>query len=148
MGNQLNFLDDLFLGTDEDQCYRESTLQELNDEFKHLINTCGSCIHFEYFHGEAGFCAVAEDNCVCNNPLAMIDIWDKKCVNYFIKPLIVEDIMKSVTNFTCPYCERVSDLKPLARTEIEFSDSEGTYSWDEVHECTRCKNLYILQNGT
>lgn len=148
MGNQLNFLDDLFLGTDEDQHYHEPTLQELNDEFKHLIITCGSCIHFEYFHGETGFCAIAEDNCVCNNPYAMIDIWDNKCDKWILNPREIEGIKRSASGFTCPYCERVSNLKPIVKGEIEFSDFEGTYSWDEVHECTRCENLYVIQNGT
>jgi hypothetical protein len=146
---ELNELPDLFLSLgDEPQEYTEPTLKDHNNEFKTAMTLCISCLHFNYFMAEAGFCEIAENNCICTNPAAMINMWDNKCDQWILNPREIEEIKRSISGFTCPYCEQVSNLKPIVRGEMEFTDFEGTYSWDEVHECTRCENLYVLQNGT
>lgn len=118
------------------------------DEFKGYISTCGSCINFKHFMGEAGFCSIAEHNCVCMDPCVMIDMWDTKCDKWSGKSNLFEDIETSITGCTCPYCDYISESNPIIRGEVEFDDFEGTYFWDEVHECSRCGNLYRLENGT
>lgn len=143
-------LDDVFLGDEEEQNYREPTQGDLDDELISYLACCGSCVHFEYFHGEAGFCDIAENNCICVNPNAMIDIWDNKCEKWSIDPRIIEDIKRSTSGFTCPFCEMVTDLRQLAKTETEFVERNGDmcYAWEELHKCKRCGNFYILENGT
>lgn len=142
--------DDLFLGNEEDQHYQEPTQVDMDVELISSFDMCGSCVHFQYYQGEAGFCDIAENNCICTNPKAMIDIWDNKCKKWTVSPRLIEDIKRSASGFTCPYCERVSDLRPIAKTETEFVERNGDtcYVWDEVHKCTRCNNLYVLENGT
>lgn len=148
----MNELHDLFLGLNEfePQEYTEPTLKDYNDEFKNCITTCGSCANFVHFAGEAGYCSVAENNCICVNPCAMIDIWDNKCDKWEIDPRMMEDLMRAISGYTCPYCEQVSEMKPLVRTLPELIERSGEpyFEWDEIHECSRCSNLYILRNGT
>lgn len=123
-------------------------MNPLADELKGYITTCGSCINFKHFAGEAGFCGIADYNCVCKNPKAIIDMWDSKCEKWVINPKLISDIEISITGCTCPYCDYISESNPIIRGELEFDDFNGTYSWDEVHECSHCGNLYRLENGT
>lgn len=52
---------------------------ELHHENQMFLMCCGSCSNFISFMAESGFCKIAECNCVCKNPKAMIDMFDKKC---------------------------------------------------------------------
>ncbi len=145
----LNTAADLFLTLEcKSQEYVEPTPKDFSDEFKSIIAVCGSCANFVFFMAEAGFCGIAEDNCLCSNPKAMIDMWDKKCDEWTLNPRELEEIVDSISGFTCPYCEQVSEMRPIAKTKVEFLEDQGTYEWDEVHECKRCNNLYIIKNGT
>ena len=58
---------------------REYTEEDRKKETEMFNQHCGSCVYFSSFYAEAGFCAIAKNNCICKNPKAIIDIWDKKC---------------------------------------------------------------------
>jgi hypothetical protein len=58
-------------------------------EEEDFLQRCGSCLYFITFRAEAGFCELAECNCICRNPKAMIDIWDNKCEKWVINPDII-----------------------------------------------------------
>jgi len=60
----------------------------LRKEREAFLEVCGSCLNFESFIAESGFCKIAECNCVCKNPKSMIDMWDKKCVEWVENPEI------------------------------------------------------------
>jgi hypothetical protein len=79
------------------------------------------------------------------DPCVMINMWDTKCNQWSGKSNLFEDIETSITGCTCPYCDYISESNPIIRGEMEFDDFEGTYSWNEVHECSRCGNLYRLE---
>jgi hypothetical protein len=59
---------------------------ELQKEYEGGLECCLSCDNFIYFMAEAGFCKIVECNCICKNPKAMIDIWDKKCDKWIKSP--------------------------------------------------------------
>ena len=69
--------------TEEELLYQQ---QELIKEHQMWLTCCGSCINFMHYMAEAGFCKMAECNCVCKNPKAMISIWDDKCEKWEINP--------------------------------------------------------------
>lgn len=60
-------------------------MYDLFDQYQAIMEdlafkqVCGSCNNFLPFHAEAGFCNIAEDNCICKNPHAMINMFDPKC---------------------------------------------------------------------
>lgn len=88
-----NFYGDTFLKWDWDghTCpddVIEAEKAALKAEYEDYLLRCGSCIHFASFMAEAGFCKLAECNCVCKNPKAMIDIWTDKCEKWEINPKI------------------------------------------------------------
>jgi len=58
--------------------------EELKKEKEDFLKRCGSCLNFISFMGEAGFCQIAECNCLCKNPKAMIDMFDNKCDKWTI----------------------------------------------------------------
>lgn len=122
------------------------TPEELINEFLNYFTNCGSCAHFEPFRGEAGFCAVEENNCLCIDPNAMIDIWDNRCIKWAVDPRLIEDITESSTGCSCPFCGAAA-LEPVAKTVPELVESPVKfYTWTEVHHCSNCKDLYVLNN--
>ena len=62
----------------------ENEMIEIETE---MFNTCcGSCSHFQSLMGEAGMCELNENNCLCKNPKAMIDMWNDKCEKWEAEP--------------------------------------------------------------
>jgi hypothetical protein len=61
--------------------------EALQKEKEMFLLCCGSCLNFIHFMAEAGFCKIAECNCVCKNPKAMIDMFDDKCDKWIINPI-------------------------------------------------------------
>lgn len=58
--------------------------EELKEEKESFLNNCGSCLKFVPFMESAGFCDIAECNCLCKNPKVIIDMFDDKCDNWAI----------------------------------------------------------------
>ena len=56
----------------------------LKKEKEDFLLCCGSCLNFSSFYAEAGFCKIADCNCVCKNPKAMIDMFDEKCEKWVV----------------------------------------------------------------
>lgn len=77
------FLNDFDLPQEE---YPEYTEEDLRKETEAFKTVCGSCDYFIQYMGEAGFCELAECNCLCENPNVMIDMWDKKCSRWIANP--------------------------------------------------------------
>lgn len=64
--------------------YKREALRLEREDF---LQRCGSCLNFSPFISEAGFCKIDNCNCICNNPKAMIDIWDNKCGKWIVNPI-------------------------------------------------------------
>ena len=64
------------------ECEKEALQLERED----FLQRCGSCLNFQPFMAEAGFCKIAECNCLCKNPKAMIDMWDDRCEEWIVNP--------------------------------------------------------------
>lgn len=57
----------------------EYTEEDRKKENEFFLTVCGSCLHFSSFIAESGFCRMAKNNCVCQNPKSMIDMFNPKC---------------------------------------------------------------------
>ena len=57
---------------------------ERKREYEWFLTTCGSCKNFFSLMGEAGMCKLGDNNCLCENPKAMIDMFDHKCEKWEI----------------------------------------------------------------
>ncbi len=64
------------------ECEKEALQLERED----FLQRCGSCLNFQPFMAEAGFCKIAECNCLCKNQKAMIDMWDDRCEEWIVNP--------------------------------------------------------------
>ena len=75
-----------------DNMLSEFNLNDLELKFENddFMRICGSCDNFFTFIASAGFYKLAKSNCLCRNPKAMIDMWDKKCNKWIINPRYLE----------------------------------------------------------
>jgi hypothetical protein len=71
---------------------------ELQKEYESGLECCLSCDNFISFMAEAGFCKVAECNCICKNPKAMIDMWNKRCDKWILSPTYLTPEEYELTN--------------------------------------------------
>jgi hypothetical protein len=60
------------------------TEEDRKQETEAFMKCCGSCINFASYMATAGFCKIAECNCICKNPKAMIDMFDTKCDKWVV----------------------------------------------------------------
>lgn len=69
--------------TSSEADYTEDDRQKENEAF---MQCCGSCINFDSYMATAGFCRISDNNCICKNPKAMIDMFDEKCDKWALNP--------------------------------------------------------------
>lgn len=60
--------------------------EALRLEYVSFLKNCGSCLNFIPFIAESGLCKIAESNCICKNPKAMINIWNDRCEKWILDP--------------------------------------------------------------
>lgn len=76
------------------------------------------------------------------------------CNTKFLKDFTIPVKIRQVDNkIHCPgcgvICESTGAPSMVWRSEPEFIiEPDPHYSWDEIHQCTHCETLFILQNGT
>jgi len=57
----------------------EDIESECQKEREMVLGCCISCNKFISIMGEAGLCKLNDNNCICKNPKAFIDMFDAKC---------------------------------------------------------------------
>jgi len=62
------------------------TEEDRRQETEAFMQCCGTCLNFASYMTTAGFCKIAECNCICKNPKAMIDMFDPKCDKWILNP--------------------------------------------------------------